>query len=158
MVIPNSKTMTLIFSVPISLFLALWSHLLIYFSSFFFLFELVFVLMFTVYALIVFKLIKHTIKKKIGESALSKRTIATACGFKLRTSWSNMDQNKIQEEVPPHLALLPFPAVCRMDPSGSTTSKLRTFSFMVPYRTALVPDAPVAAIPHRDASAPGSGK
>ena len=27
---------------------------------------------------------------------------------------------------------------------------------MVPYLTALVPDALVAAIPHRDASAPGS--
>ena len=27
---------------------------------------------------------------------------------------------------------------------------------IVPYRTALVPDAPVAVIPHKDASAPGS--
>ena len=43
-----------------------------------------------------------------------------------------------------------------ISPEGSTTSKLRTFSLMVPYLTALVPDALVAAIPHRDASAPGS--
>lgn len=55
-----------------------------------------------------------------------------------------------------YLGRRPFPAVCMIVPSASTTSRFTTFSLMVPYRTALVPDALVAAIPHRDASAPGS--
>ena len=33
---------------------------------------------------------------------------------------------------------------------------LRTFSLMVPYRTAFVPEALVAVIPQSEASAPGS--
>lgn len=57
-----------------------------------------------------------------------------------------------------YLALVPFPAVWMIDPvsSGTTTSKLRTFCFMVPYLTAFVPDAPVDAIPPNVADAPGS--
>ena len=50
------------------------------------------------------------------------------------------------------------PAVCNMRPSASTTSRFMTFSLIVPYLTALVPDALVAAIPQSDASAPGSVK
>ena len=41
-------------------------------------------------------------------------------------------------------------------PSARTTSKANTFSFIVPYLTAVVPDALVAAIPPSDAFAPGS--
>jgi hypothetical protein len=41
-------------------------------------------------------------------------------------------------------------------PSGRTAVRLITFSLIVPYFTALVPDALVAAIPPIEASAPGS--
>ena len=51
-----------------------------------------------------------------------------------------------------------FPAVYMTSPFGNTTSRFTTFSFIVPYRTAFVPEAPVAAIPHSDACAPGSAK
>lgn len=57
-----------------------------------------------------------------------------------------------------YLALVPFPEVLMMDPFEVTTSRLRTFCFIVPYLTAFVPDAPVAAIPPRVADAPGSGR
>ena len=52
--------------------------------------------------------------------------------------------------------LLPYPAVWIILPSLRTTSRLMTFSLIVPYRTAFVPEALVAAIPHKEASAPGS--
>ena len=41
-------------------------------------------------------------------------------------------------------------------PSAVTTCKFKTLFFMVPYLTALVPEAPVEAIPPRVALAPGS--
>ena len=47
----------------------------------------------------------------------------------------------------PVLIILPF---------ASTTSRPRTFSRIVPYLTAVVPDARVAAIPPKEAFAPGS--
>jgi hypothetical protein len=53
-------------------------------------------------------------------------------------------------------ALMLMPEVWMTDPSAQTTSKLSAFSFIVPYRTAFVPLAPVAHIPHIEASAPGS--
>jgi hypothetical protein len=40
-----------------------------------------------------------------------------------------------------------------MLPSAITTSMLRTFSRIVPYKTALVPDALVAHMPQMEASA-----
>jgi hypothetical protein len=43
-----------------------------------------------------------------------------------------------------------------MRPSGRTTVSDSTFSRIVPYRTAVVPEARVAAIPPKVASAPGS--
>ena len=46
--------------------------------------------------------------------------------------------------------------VRRNDPSATTTPSDSTTSFIVPYRTALVPEARVAAMPPREASAPGS--
>ena len=52
--------------------------------------------------------------------------------------------------------LLSFPPVFKILPSGKTTSRLRQFSLIVPYRTAFVPLAPVAHIPQIDAFAPGS--
>ena len=57
-----------------------------------------------------------------------------------------------------YLVLRPCPAVLMIVPSERTTSKLRTFSLIVPYLTALVPEALVAAIPHKLASAPGSNR
>ena len=57
-----------------------------------------------------------------------------------------------------YLVLRPRPAVLMNVPSDRTTSKLRTFSLIVPYLTALVPEALVAAIPHKLASAPGSNR
>ena len=57
-----------------------------------------------------------------------------------------------------YLVLRPCPAVLMIVPSDRTTSKLRTFSLIVPYLTALVPEALVAAIPHKLASAPGSNR
>ena len=57
-----------------------------------------------------------------------------------------------------YLVLRPSPAVLMIVPSDRTTSKLRTFSLIVPYLTALVPEALVAAIPHKLASAPGSNR
>ena len=56
----------------------------------------------------------------------------------------------------PYLALPVSPEVYRTSPDASTTCKLITFSLIVPYLTALVPEALVAAIPHNEASAPGS--
>mmetsp|Transcript_4085 Transcript_4085/g.7006 ORF Transcript_4085/g.7006 Transcript_4085/m.7006 type:complete len:201 (-) Transcript_4085:82-684(-) len=47
----------------------------------------------------------------------------------------------------PHLAIVP---------SGNTHSSPRMFSLIVPYFTAVVPEAPVATIPPIVASAPGS--
>ena len=41
-------------------------------------------------------------------------------------------------------------------PSARTTVSPKTFSRIVPYRTAFVPEALVAAIPPSEASAPGS--
>ena len=55
-----------------------------------------------------------------------------------------------------YLVLLPSPAVFMTRPSASTTSKFKTFSLIVPYLTALVPDALVEHIPQSVASAPGS--
>ena len=43
-----------------------------------------------------------------------------------------------------------------MSPLGRTTSRFITFSRIVPYRTAHVPDALVAAMPHSDACAPSA--
>lgn len=57
-----------------------------------------------------------------------------------------------------YLVLRSLPAVCMIVPSGRTTSRLSTFSLIVPYLTALVPEALVADIPHKLASAPGSIK
>ena len=55
-----------------------------------------------------------------------------------------------------YLALPLIPPVCNMLPAGNTTCRLSMLSFIVPYFTAFVPEALVAAIPHREASAPGS--
>ena len=46
--------------------------------------------------------------------------------------------------------------VLRTWPPGSTTVRLRTQSFIVPYLTALVPEAEVAIIPPMCAFGPGS--
>ena len=43
-----------------------------------------------------------------------------------------------------------------MSPLGSTTVNPNTMDFMVPYFTAMVPEADVAVIPPSVASAPGS--
>ena len=48
------------------------------------------------------------------------------------------------------------PPVRTTSPLASTTVSETTLSRMVPYRTVVVPDAPVAAIPPSVASAPGS--
>ena len=56
----------------------------------------------------------------------------------------------------PYLALPVSPAVYNTSPVASTTCRFSTFSLIVPYLTALVPEALVAAIPHNEASAPGS--
>ena len=55
-----------------------------------------------------------------------------------------------------YFVLLPGPDVSMTRPSARTTSKFRTFSRIVPYLTAFVPEALVEHIPHKLASAPGS--
>ena len=50
-------------------------------------------------------------------------------------------------DLPPVLIIFPF---------ANTTSKPKTFSRIVPYLTAVVPEALVAAIPPSEAFAPGS--
>ena len=58
--------------------------------------------------------------------------------------------------LPPYFALPVSPPVYNTSPVASTTCRFNTFSLIVPYLTALVPEALVAAIPHNEASAPGS--
>ena len=49
-----------------------------------------------------------------------------------------------------------LPPVVMISPFGKTTVKPEITDFMVPYFTAIVPDAEVAAIPPKAAFAPGS--
>ena len=51
---------------------------------------------------------------------------------------------------------LVLPPVLIVSPFGSTTVNPKTIVFIVPYLTAIVPEAEVAAIPASVASAPGS--
>ena len=63
--------------------------------------------------------------------------------------------NKLVRLYPAEVFLV-LPPVLIISPLGRTTVKPRTIVFMVPYLTAMVPEADVAAIPANVASAPGS--